>query len=171
VDTTFESEVKTVLDTIVSDVMVAVKHFGSERVVVESSPCQGEDGNTMRLCLQSGLVRQVIEKTGCGLLLDSFHAIIAARSLDMNPGEYIYQLPVQNVKELHFAGIHYHPTSGRWMDYLSIQEEDWFWLEWVFKHIQTGGWNAPWLLAFEYGDVGRVIPRSWLSRSQSYIIL
>ncbi|MFZ2097811.1 MAG: hypothetical protein WAV05_14360 [Anaerolineales bacterium] len=85
---------KTVLDTIVSDVMIAVKHFGSERVVVENSPYQGEDGNTMRLCIQPGLVRHVIEKTGCGLWLDSSHAIIAARSLDLNPAEYISQLPV-----------------------------------------------------------------------------
>jgi uncharacterized protein (UPF0276 family) len=42
----------------------------------------------------------------------------------MNPDDYISRLPIQQVKEMHFAGIHQNLISGRWMDHLSIQEKD-----------------------------------------------
>jgi uncharacterized protein (UPF0276 family) len=164
VDTMNGAEVEKVLNIMLSDVRLAVKHFGPERVIVENSPYQGEEGSTMCLCIQPALISQVVEETGCGLLLDISHAIITARSLGLDPAEYMSQLPVHAVKELHFAGIHHNQTSGRWMDHLSILEEDWCWLDWVLSQIHAGKWNHPWLLAFEYGGVGE--PFKWRSNPQ-----
>jgi len=164
VDTTRPAEVERVYKIILSDVLRAVKHFGPERVIIENSPYQGLDGNTMFLCVEAGLITRLIKETGCGLLLDLSHAIITAKFLAMEPDEYISQLPVQKVKEMHFAGIHRHQTTGLMMDHLSIQAEDWHWLDWALSCIRSGVWNCPWLLAFEYGGVGE--PFEWRSNPE-----
>ncbi|HSB67464.1 MAG TPA: DUF692 family protein [Anaerolineales bacterium] len=162
--TTHPSEVANVTQVILSDVMKAVERFGAERVIIENSPYQGVDGNTMALCVQPNLIKQVVMETGCGFLLDISHAIITARYLDMQPEEYISNLPVEHIKELHFAGMHYNQASGHWMDHLSIQEEDWQWLDWALERVHSGEWSLPWLLAFEYGGVGE--PFEWRSNPQ-----
>ncbi len=164
VDTTEPTEVNTVFKIILSDVMRAIEHFGSERVIIENSPYQGLEGNTMHLCVEPGLITRVVKETGCGLLLDISHAIITAKFLGIDPKDYISQLPVEQVKEMHFAGIHREGSTGRLADHLSIQEDDWHWLDWVLSCIRSGEWNSPWLLAFEYGGVGETF--EWRSNPE-----
>jgi len=50
------------------------------------------------------LIREVLEKTGCGLLLDLPHARIAAEAFGMETTEYIQQLPLDRVVEIHTSG-------------------------------------------------------------------
>jgi hypothetical protein len=50
------------------------------------------------------------------------------------------------------------------MDHVWITGEDWFWLEWVLKHIRSVEWSHPRLQAFEYGGVGE--PFEWRSDPQ-----
>jgi len=164
VDTSQPTEVDRVFNTILSDVMSAVEHFGPEQVIVENSPYRGLEGNTMHLCVEPSLITRVVKETGCGLLLDISHAIITAKVLGMDPIEYISQLPVQRVKEMHFAGIHRERSTGLLTDHLSIQEEDWYWLDKVLSCIRSGAWGSPWLLAFEYGGVGE--PFRWRSNPE-----
>lgn len=154
VDTTVTSEVKRIFDIILTDINTVVEQFGPERVIVENSPYRGISGNTMRMCVLPEMITQVVEETGCGLLLDIAHAIVTSKTLGMEVDEYISKLPVTRLKEMHFAGIHLDPISGMWDDHLSIQENDWYWLDWVIDRIHSGEWNHPWLLAFEYGGVG-----------------
>lgn len=82
----------------------------------------------------------------------------------MEPDDYLLELPVNKIKELHFAGVQYNQFSGTWIDHLRITKEDWSWLEWVLQHIRTEEWSAPWQLAFEYGGVGE--PFEWRSDPQ-----
>jgi uncharacterized protein (UPF0276 family) len=159
VDTKDSQDIDRVYKIILSDVMAVVELFGKERVIVENSPYQGEEGNTMQLCVEVELISRLIEETGCGLLLDISHAFITAKTLDIDPYEYIAHLPVNRTKELHFAGMHWNPMSGRWQDHLAIREDDWALLNWVLDNIHSGKWNSPWLLAFEYGGVGE--PFEW----------
>jgi uncharacterized protein len=159
--TSIPSEVEVVTNVIISDIMKVVERFGPERVIIENSIYQGVDGNTMSLCVQPSLVTRLVRETGCGLLLDISHAIITAKYLGMPPDEYISRLPVDHVKELHFAGMHQNQASGKWMDHLSIQEDDWQWLDWVLKRVHSGNLGDPCLLAFEYGGVGE--PFEWRS--------
>jgi uncharacterized protein (UPF0276 family) len=164
VDTRIQSEVKVVSEVIFTDISKVTKHFGPDRVIIENSPYQGVEGNTMDLCIQPNLITQVIQETGCGLLLDISHAIITAKYLHIRPEEYISSLPVHRIKELHFAGMHYNPSTGQWSDHLSIQDEDWQYLDWALEHIRFGEWSTPWLLAFEYGGVGE--PFEWRSHPE-----
>ncbi len=165
-DTADPSEVTVVTQTILSDIQQAVARFGHERVIIENSPYQGQPGNTMRLCVLPDFICHVIEETNCGLLLDISHAIITARHLEIDPADYMTRLPVDRIKELHFAGVHKNPLTGQLTDHLSIQVEDWPWLDWVLGHIQSGEWSSPWLLAFEYGGVGEIF--AW--RSDPHVI-
>ena len=164
VDTVNDADVEKVRRTIVSDVLGVVKRFGPERVIIENSPYQGIEGNTLSLCVQPELIARVVRETGCGLLLDISHAIITARFIGMDPGEYISSLPGQAVKELHFAGIHRNQITDQWIDHLSIQAEDWYWLDYVLNRIQAGKLNSPWLLVFEYGGVGELF--EWRSNPE-----
>jgi uncharacterized protein (UPF0276 family) len=152
VDTTFKPDIDQVLKVILSDVIMFVNHFGPARIIIENSPYHGDTGNTLRLCVEPELITRVVEETGCGLLLDISHAVIVANHLGMHPYEYLSRLPVNKLRELHFAGIHH--IKGRLVDHLSILKRDWHWLDWVLARIQSGEWNTPWLLAFEYGGVG-----------------
>ncbi len=163
-DTADPSDIQAVTHMILSDVRTAVKRFGSERVIIENSPYQGVPGNTMRLCIQPDLITRVVEETGCGVLLDISHAIIAAKYLDLDPADYISRLPVRQIKELHFAGIHKNELTGQMTDHLAIQEQDWHWLDWVIGQVKSGSWGSPWLLAFEYGGVGEIF--KWRSHPQ-----
>ncbi len=164
VDTMNASDVERVAKTILSDVMSVVKRFGPELVIIENSPYRAEQGNTMRLCVLPDLITRVVNETDCGLLLDISHAIITAKSLGISPDEYISQLPMGMMKEMHFAGIQLNQITGQWIDHLSIQETDWYWLDWVLDRIHLGDWNRPWLLAFEYGGVGE--PFEWRTDPQ-----
>jgi uncharacterized protein (UPF0276 family) len=164
VDTSNALEVERVLNVILSDVMGVVEQFGPKRVILENSPYRREEGNTMRLCVMPDLITRLVNETGCGLLLDISHAIITSYCLGMDADEYISKLPMDQLKEMHFAGVHQHKTTGRWMDHLSTQETDWYWLDWVLKRIHSGECNSPWLLAFEYGGVGG--PFEWRSNPE-----
>jgi uncharacterized protein (UPF0276 family) len=152
VDTTDPSDVKQVFDVLLSDVMSVVERFSPSRVIVENSPFRGEAGNTLRPCVESSLITRIVEETGCGFLLDISHAFITAHYLGMDHVEYFSHLPVRQVKEMHFAGIH--RLNGQLIDHLSVLDEDWHRLDWVLERFRSGEWSQPWMLAFEYGGVG-----------------
>lgn len=154
VNTTEKTDRKKVFKAILSDVSTVMNIFGPNRVIVENSPYRAEAGNTLRPCIEPDLISHLIHETGCGLLLDISHAIIASRYIGMPVDEYLNRLPTGNLKEMHFAGIH--KIKGDWIDHQSILKKDWKWLDWVFSRIASGVWNHPWLMAFEYGGVGRI---------------
>jgi uncharacterized protein (UPF0276 family) len=154
VETQRKSEVKTLSESILSDISIVVGRFGPERVILENSPYRGNPGNTMRMSVEPDFINQIVKETGCGFLLDISHAIITAQSLDMDTDEYFERLPTDRIKELHFAGVH--KLKGQLIDHLSIRKKDWRWLDWVLEHVLKGNWSTPWLMAFEYGGVGDV---------------
>ncbi len=85
-------------------------------------------------------------------LLDVSYVRIAARHLGVNSFEYNEALPVQQLRKIHFTGIH--NRDGYLMDHLPILEIDWPWLDWVIENTKGGEWGDPHLLAFEYGGTG-----------------
>ena len=162
IDTIDPGDVKRLFSIMIADVMSVVERFGPERVIIENSPYRGAAGNTLRPCVEPDLITQVVDRTGCGFLLDISHAFITAENLGMSHEEYFSRLPIHQIKELHFAGIH--RLEGQLIDHLSILEDDWHHLDWVLSRIQSGEWSQPWLLAFEYGGVGSVF--EWRSDPQ-----
>jgi uncharacterized protein (UPF0276 family) len=152
-DTQEPADACRVVDALLNDVCAVVERFGPENVIAENVMYYGRQSNYLRPAILPATIRQVCEETGCGLLLDISHARIAARYLGMDEKTYLRQLPTERLREMHFTGIH--EIGQRPQDHLSAQPADWDALAWVLERIQTGEWARPWLLAFEYGGVGK----------------
>lgn len=80
------------------------------------------------------LIREVIEKTDCGLLLDLPHARIAAEAFGMETIDYLQQLPLDRVVEIHTSGPG-RRADGILIDRHSVmQTEDYDLLKWALAH-------------------------------------
>jgi uncharacterized protein (UPF0276 family) len=152
VDTRRAADRRLVIDRLITDVQAVVHRFGAERVILENVPYRVEDGTVIRPGVEPDAIGEVLQATGCGLLLDISHARIAARQLEMDERAYMAALPVNRLRELHFTGLH--NLDGRWQDHLPVLDDDWPVLDWVLKRVRQGEWAQPGMLAFEYGGVG-----------------
>ena len=77
------------------------------------------------------LIREVLEKTGCGLLLDLPHARIAAEAFGMETTEYIQQLPLDRVVEIHTSGPGRHRNATSIDKHCEMLSEDYKLLNWA----------------------------------------
>jgi uncharacterized protein (UPF0276 family) len=159
VDTQCAEEYRAVIDRVITDVQLVVNRFGADRVIVENVPYRGKDGSILRPGVEPGAIHQVLDETGCGLLLDISHARITAHRLGMDEHVYMAALPIDRLHELHFTGLH--NLHGYLQDHLPVLEADWPVLDWVQERIQRKEWSLPTMLAFEYGGVGEKF--SWRS--------
>jgi uncharacterized protein (UPF0276 family) len=53
---------------------------------------------------ETGFISEVVQKTGCGLLLDVNNVFVASTNQQSNPFEYIDAYPLASVQEIHLAG-------------------------------------------------------------------
>jgi uncharacterized protein (UPF0276 family) len=152
-------EVESILSKAIADVMVLIEHYGPERVILENVPIiQAKDRYLLPVVTPTAIC-QVIESTGCGLLLDLAHARLAARALEIDERDYLQALPVQRLRELHITGIGLH--EGDWVDHMELAEDDWDLLDWALDRIRSGEWARPRLASFEYSGIGA--PFCWRS--------
>jgi uncharacterized protein (UPF0276 family) len=141
-----------VIECMLKEVALAASKFGPERVIVENVPYPDPFNPIARCAVEPRVVNQVLDETGCGFLLDISHARIAAKSLKMDEHDYINALPVDRLRELHFAGLQH---EGRWLrDHKPMSNGDWVALEWALGNIWSGQWARPWAVTFEYGGIG-----------------
>jgi hypothetical protein len=159
-------------DALIRDVRAVVARYGAERVIAENVP-NGHD--TPHIAFSPTVICRVIEEAGCGFLFDVSHARRAARALGMDAEAYIALLPVERTREIHMTGIqmlddywigvlehagfddpfvaHF---AGRWQDHLPFTQADWAFAAWAMAHVRRGAWGDPWVVALEYGGVGRL---------------
>ena len=163
VDTTDPAHQQQVLERTLEDMWLAVRRFGAKRVIAENAPYR-PTGTLLRPAAETEFITQVIEQTGCGLLLDISHAMISAHNMGMSAEEYMSRLPVHRLRELHFAGVH--NLNGWLQDHLPVLPADWEVLSWVLERVRSGEWSRPWLLAFEYGGMGE----KFANRSEASVI-
>ena len=152
VDSTDPKDIEFITEKIIGDINTTARYVGAENVIVENVPFRGKAGKVVRPAVETKTIRNVIESTGCGLLLDISHARIAAHYLGVDEQEYMSQLPVDRIMEMHFTGLH--NIGGYLQDHLEILDNDWSVLQWAIEQIRKGLWAEPWLLAIEYGGVG-----------------
>ncbi len=152
-----------VMDTIRKDIHKALEVFTPSQVILENVPYRGRLGRVLRSVVEPENISRLIHDTGCGLLLDISHARIAAHFLDLRLDDYLNQLPIQHIKELHFTGLH--PYNGWLQDHLEALPGDWPILDSVLEQFRTGKWAKPWLIAYEVGGVGEKF--SWRTDGQA----
>jgi len=146
-----------VIERMLADVNFMTTRFGADRVIAENIPYHSDQNHNLRVCVEPDVILQVIQEAGCGLLLDISHARISSHYIDMDPKTYIEKLPVQNLCELHFTGIH--SWEGYFQDHLEILDDDSPWLDWVIEKVNSKEWGQPHMLAFEYGGTGYFFER------------
>lgn len=108
----------------------------------------------LEIACNPSLISEIIEENELGLLLDLSHAQISAAMMEMDYRDYIAQLPLNRLAELHITGIREY--NGYPTDHFEMQEHDWAVAEWAASLIDAGNWRRPEIVAFEYGGVGNV---------------
>ena len=156
----------------VQDVSAVIERVGSGKVIAEN--IYSAWGVHPISAVIPEVVRDVIEETGCGLLLDISHARQAARELQMDPQQYIKKLPLHRLREVHITGIQifndfwidklhnagisyidYERYANQPIDHLPMQWQDWEFFQWALDNISQGHWNKPDIIAFEYSGIGK----------------
>lgn len=159
-----------VVDALLRDLVPLILRFGAERVMVENVI---NEYGWLELSVLPEVIGEILEKTGCGLLLDLSHARLAARNLGLDERAYTAMLPVERIREVHITGIqrmegellerllaagdpggYGKMLAGKWMDHLAMADADWPALEWLAGQLRGGRWGSPWVISLEYGGVG-----------------
>ncbi len=152
-DTQAPEDVARLTDSFLKDITELTERFGSDRVIVENVVYRGAEGKVLRPCVDPAVISFVVTETNCGLLLDTAHARLTCLALGMDVKDYIRELPVSRLKELHVTGAQF--DGDRVRDSMPMGQEDWEVIEWVLQQVREKQFSAkPWLLAFEYGGVG-----------------
>jgi uncharacterized protein (UPF0276 family) len=87
--------------------------------------------------IDPAFIARVIEGVGCGLLLDLAHARVSAHRRGQPARNYISQLPLDRLTEIHISGPRPSPANGQLVDaHEPLQEEDYTLLAWVLERAQ-----------------------------------
>ena len=151
-DTHAPEDIAYLTDIFIQDVAAVAERFGPERVIVENVVYRGANGKFLYPCIDPAVISQVVTETKCSLLLDTAHARLTCLALGIDVKEYISNLPVSRLKELHVTGAQF--DGDRLRDSMAMGYEDWELAEWVMQHIRDNQFAEPWVLTFEYGGVG-----------------
>ena len=135
------------------EINLMVKKFGAANVALEHFPYTAANPH-IKYAADSRIFSKVIRDTGCMLLLDLAHARITADTLGIDVKNYILDLPLDRLVEMHITGVQYH--NGVLTDHFGLDQEDWGLLDWSLEKIRSGQWRKPEILAFEYGGIGEV---------------
>jgi uncharacterized protein (UPF0276 family) len=77
-------------------------------------------------------ISQIVREADCHFLLDLAHARVTAAMLGRPVREYVQELPLERLVEIHVSGPRPIGIPGRWGDaHEFLQEEDYALLEWV----------------------------------------
>jgi uncharacterized protein len=141
-------------EAMLEDIAWIRPRFDVERTVLENCPWSTRpDYPIPAASFLPQVVARVVHESGCGFLLDIAHALLAAKWLKMDVYDYLKQMPVETLREIHISGTR-EIRPGAWTDHYPLREEDWTATGWVFDRIAAGEWPCPQMVTFEYGGVG-----------------
>jgi uncharacterized protein (UPF0276 family) len=153
------------IERMLADIAIVKARYGAERVILENVPYDATPKYQIpRPVLKPQVITHVINESGCGLLLDTAHAHIAALYLGIDLLEYLKQLPGHLMREFHITGVRYDEVTKSWQDHFEMRSDDWCLAEFTFDKIKNGEWSVPDIVAFEYGGVGEKF--EWRSRTE-----
>ncbi|RLL42791.1 DUF692 family protein [Oceanobacillus piezotolerans] len=150
-----------IIENVIQDINEVTARFGNDKVILENVVFIPH-GNMQRLIIEPHVVTAIIKETNCGLLLDTAHAQMTCKYTKMSVYDYINQLPVHAIKELHVTGIQSY--KGKLRDSMPMTEDDFELVKWVISNMEKGKWPTPWVASFEYGGVGPLM--EWRSEEK-----
>jgi len=141
-----------VVEAALSDINFLAAHFEPGRFIIENIPRCPDNMEVVPLVTSPAVISTLLERSGCGLLLDIAHARLAAEALGMPVQEYILKLPVDRIREVHVTGVQV-GRQGYRIDHEPMTEDDWELLEWTLQEIHSGCFARPEYVTCEYGGV------------------
>jgi uncharacterized protein (UPF0276 family) len=145
------AEVNKLIDLWHQELQFMIDGLGSCKVALEHFPYTKEFPNLIP-AVDIKIFSNLVETMGVNFLLDLSHARITADTKGMDVKTYIEGFPLDRLVELHFTGVKQH--GGILTDHFEMMDEDWDLLKWALQEIQSGQWQKPEVVAFEYGGVG-----------------
>jgi uncharacterized protein (UPF0276 family) len=81
-------------------------------------------------------ITKILDASGARLLLDLGHARVAAATLKLDVHDYLQQMPLDRVDQIHVSGVR--PRDGLLYDaHESLEEIDYALLDWVLERTQS----------------------------------
>ena len=147
-------DIERIVQATLCDIRPLTGRFGSDRVILENMPWSPSPPYQVLVgAIIPETISRIVNESGCGLLLDIAHVLIAAKHLQMDAREYLGMLPIDCLRDLHVAGLHRRDDNS-WIDHYPMREEDWELCEWVLENIRAGRWPQPETVTLEYGGIG-----------------
>ena len=147
-----------VIERAVDDLAALSERIPAAKIVIENipSPDPGWNDDMVREAVDPAVISEVVQRAGCGFLLDIAHAVRACEGTGRaDVKAYLNAMPVHALRELHVVGILPEPDEhGVRQDHFAMTASDWEITEWAVSQIRRGEWRRPDTLAFEYGGVG-----------------
>lgn len=124
-------------------------------VLVENMARSGPGGHAYLVA--PDLIRQVVGESDCFFLLDLAHAQVSAAMRGEAVEDYIRQLPLDRLVEIHVSGPRPAASKGRMVDaHQTLQERDYALLAWTLTLAR------PRAVSLEYWEEGEAIRRQLL---------
>ncbi|NDL66763.1 DUF692 family multinuclear iron-containing protein [Anaerotalea alkaliphila] len=126
---------------------------------------------TLPEVVDPGFIADLCEKADVGFLLDLSHAKVSAYHLGMDIYDYLEQLPLERMKEIHLSGTHCSRKYGEEDVHDALTEKDYELLEWILEQ------KMPEVVTLEYGWPGadyawrthRTLIHSQMTKIQSMV--
>jgi uncharacterized protein (UPF0276 family) len=87
---------------------------------------------------ESDFLRELVRRTGCGLLVDVNNVFVTANNIGFNPTSYLDALPCEAIGEIHLAGHTPDPVHGAQLLIDShdqpVGEKVWALYDWLLAH-------------------------------------
>lgn len=154
-----------VLDSFVQCLSELSEVFGPDKVIAENVVARANGKLSRVAAVKPEIISRALEKTGCGLLLDTAHLGITCQEQNWDPTSTLDAMPLVRLKELHVTGSAV--RNGIIMDSMPMTFEDWMLPVEVIWRIRNEVVPAPWLCALEYGGVGEIF--EWRSEPEVMI--
>lgn len=164
-----------IIENALRDIEAVTERYGYKRVIIEND--HAFRGAYLPITYQTDFIKQVVELSGCGFLLDLAHARLVANHLGIDTRGYIQELPIHLLREIHVSGVQMisdvwvsdvqaklqntemspqiaETFRGHLLDHQPMTDEDWLLLDWALEQIRSDNWAKPWVIGFEYSGVG-----------------
>lgn len=152
----FDWEEREIEDEAIVQHAIKIAKVWAERVKVpfllENVPYSdyyGENAGTFEVVTRPDVIKRICTEANVDLLLDLSHARVTAWYRNENIQQYLAQLPLERVREIHVVGPQM-TEQGLRDRHMEMEEEDYQTLEWLLERTNSR------VVTLEYGGVGPV---------------
>lgn len=97
------------LDIIARNIDIAQEALGRTILIENPALYLQLDGHDWT---ETQFLAELVKRTGCGLLVDISNIIVSGNNLGFDPNEYVDQIPIHSIGEIHLAGYRPDPLLG-----------------------------------------------------------